>query len=227
MKTNSSQLPGALQPTCRAHIHELFNGDQIPIVAQRETIDSDSGSTASAGKKILVPLALSGGSGDTLAVAAQLARKSRAQLVFFHAVQLNIAGEERGIDRTRLLSELCQTADLKLKQLAALIDDNVSTEVVVSDGRPAEAIVQAAKRIAADAIVMSARPHHRWLKWLHRNTAPNVIRQAPCAVILISADKKERERKHMQSRRVRKTPVNIVNHENTNLHQSVLRVLFS
>lgn len=227
MKTISSQLPGALQANCRAQVPELFNGDQIPIFGPRETIDSGSGLPASAVKKILVPIALSGGSGDILAVATQLARQSRAQLVFFHVVQLNIAGEERGIQRTRLLSELCRAADFELKQLAALVGDDVLTEVMVSDGRPAEAIVQAAKRMAADAIVMSARPHHRWLKWLHRNTAPNVIRQAPCAVILISADEKERERKHSQYRRLRKTSVNIVNHENTNLHQSVLRVLFS
>ena len=222
MKTIS---PNALQSTGRA---QLFNGDQSPIFAQREKIDPGSGLPASAVKKILVPIALSRGSGETLALATQLARKSRAQLVFFHVVQLNIAGEERGIQRARLLSELCHAADFELKQLAALVGDNVLTEVVVSEGRPAEAIVRAARRIKADAIVMSARRHHRWLKWLHRNTAPNVIRQAPCAVILISPDK-ERDRKPVNFKSVRagKACVNIIDHENRSLHQSVLRVLFS
>ena len=227
MKTISSQLPDALQPACRAHVHEAFDANRIPHFAQGETVASGSRSPVPAVKKIVVPIELSHGSRDTLALAAQLPRKSRAQLVFFHVVQLNITGEERGIHRTRLLSEMCRAANFELKQLAALVGDDVLTEVVVSDGRPAEAIVEAARRLAADAIVMSARPHRRWLKWLHRNTASNVIRQAPCPVVLISADKQKGGRKHAQSPRVGKTSVNIVNRENTNLHQSVLRVLFS
>src|SRR5208282_2758459 len=69
---------------------------------------------AFAPKIILVPLALSGSSYAALAIAKDLARESQAKLVLLHVVQLNIAGEERGIQRTRLLNELCRNAEFQL-----------------------------------------------------------------------------------------------------------------
>jgi nucleotide-binding universal stress UspA family protein len=229
MKNISFQLVNTLQLTRNGYFRDISGENKIPTFAERENMDSVSEAHASTFKKILVPMTLSGSSARSLELARNLARKSGGQLVLLHVVRLNIAGEERGIHRTRLLSDLCRAANYELNQLAALIGDDVLTEVVVSEGRPAEAIVQAAARIGADAIVMSTRPHHRRLKWLHRNTASNVIRQAPCAVILISADKPERERKpsDFKPRRAGKTCVNVINHENPNLRRSILQVLFS
>src|SRR5208283_2876797 len=62
----------------------------------------------SASRIILVPLKLSGSSHLALNLARSLARKIKARLVLLHVVQLNIAGEERGIPRTRLVNELCR-----------------------------------------------------------------------------------------------------------------------
>ena len=141
-----------------------------------------------ASKIILVPLALSGNSHAALATAKNLARESHARLVLLHVVQLNIAGEERGIQRTRLLHELCRNAEFQLQQLADCLGDQVTTEVLVCEGRPAEAIVEMARRLQADTIVMSTHGHRGWLKWLHRNTARNVMRQAPCTIRLVSRE---------------------------------------
>ena len=133
-------------------------------------------------KIILVPLALSGSSHGALAIAKNLACESQAKLVLLHVVQLNIAGEERGIQRTRLLHELCRNAEFQLQQLADCLGDQVATEILVCEGRPAEAIVETARRLHADMIVMSMHGHRGWLKWLHRNTALNVMRQALCTI---------------------------------------------
>ena len=133
-------------------------------------------------KIILVPLALSGNSRAALTLARNLARESQARLVLLHVVQLNIAGEERGIQRTRLLNELCRDAEFQLQQLADCLGGQVTTEILVCEGRPAEAIVETAKRLQADTIVMSTHGYHGWLKWLHRNTALKVMRQALCTI---------------------------------------------
>jgi nucleotide-binding universal stress UspA family protein len=140
---------------------------------------------------ILVPLALSGSSHAALKLARNLARESQARLVLLHVVQLNIVGEERGIQRTRLLNELCRNAEFQLQQLADCLGGQVTTEVLVCEGRPADAIVETARRLQADTIVMSTYGSRGWLKWLHRNTALNVTRQAPCTTLLISPGRRD------------------------------------
>jgi nucleotide-binding universal stress UspA family protein len=106
--------------------------------------------------------------------------------VLLHVVQLNIAAEERGIQRTRLLQELCRNAEFQLQQLADCLGGQVTAEILVCEGRPAEAIVETARRLQADTIVTSTHGCRGWRKWLHCNTARKVMRQAPCTIRLVS-----------------------------------------
>jgi nucleotide-binding universal stress UspA family protein len=146
---------------------------------------------AFAPQTILVPLALSGSSRGALAIARNLACKYEARLVLLHVVQLNIAGGERGIQRARLLPELCRNAEFQLQQLAGYLCGPAVTDILVCEGRPAEAIVETARRLPADTIVMCTHGCRGWLKWLHRNTALNVMRQAPCTMLLISPGRRD------------------------------------
>jgi nucleotide-binding universal stress UspA family protein len=141
---------------------------------------------ASESGKILVPLSLEGNSAASLAVANELARVSGAQIVLLHVVQLNIAGEERGIHRARLLEELCREAELELTRLARSLGGHVTTGVVVEAGRPAEVIVETARRVEAGGIVLCLKTYPRWLKWFHRQTALRVARLAACTVCLVT-----------------------------------------
>ena len=61
--------------------------------------------------------------------------------------------------------------------------------ILVCEGRPAEAIVKTARCLQADTIVMGMRRHRRWLPWLHRNTALQVARLAPCRTWLVCPGK--------------------------------------
>jgi nucleotide-binding universal stress UspA family protein len=140
-------------------------------------------------KTFLVPLTLSDSSCPVLAIAGGLARERNAKLVLLHAVQLNIAGEERGIQRARLLDEMARNADTRLREMAAGMDGPESVETLVCEGRPADVILETARDLQADAIVMRMRGHRGLLKWLNPNTAPSVARQAPCRVWLVSNGK--------------------------------------
>jgi nucleotide-binding universal stress UspA family protein len=185
MKTFSPQLLSVLQPVRSGSI-EMYTERKIPIFARpRENIPSVSTSRASTFKKILVPLTLNGDPENSLALLRDLAATLGSKLTLLHVVELNIAGEECGIARARLLNELCRDAELELRLLATLIGEVAETDILVTVGRPAEVIVQTAERIEADTIVMRAHPHHRWLKWLHRKTALNVARKATCDVVLV------------------------------------------
>ncbi len=186
-------------------------------------------SPAFAPKTILVPLTLSDASHAALAIAGNLARESDAKVVLLHVVQLNIAGEERGIQRTRLTNELCRDAESQLRQLAGSVGDQVTTDVLVCEGRPAEAIVETATRLGADAIVMRTHGHRGWLKWLRRNTALKVMRRAPCKVWLVLPGKRMETVSLMIVGRAQTCEHNesMVFHETQNPFRSFLRVLFS
>jgi len=117
-----------------------------------------------------------------------IATKSEAKLILLHVVQLNIAGEEYGIPRTRLLDDLCQNAEVRLQQLADRLGGNAATEVLICEGRPGKAIVETATRLQTDMIVMRSHGHRSWQSWFHCNTARTVLRQAPCKVCLVLAE---------------------------------------
>lgn len=178
---------------------------------------------------ILVPVSLSSGSAAALAIARRLAGESGARLVLLHVIQLNIAGEERGIPRTRLLNEMCQEAEIQLQQLAKSLGDTVAVETLVCEGSPARTIVETAKQIKADSVVMGTHGHRGWLSWLHRNTALKVSRQLACNVWLIAPAKR---RATIGFARPRPSSVSRVlnpmaSHERNNLFQAFVRVLFS
>jgi len=137
---------------------------------------------------ILVPVVFSGGHYPHLAFADNLASESGASLVLLHVVQLNIAGEEFGIPRARLVEELCRGAEKRLRELAGCLEPQAAVETLVCEGHPAAAIVATARRLQAAAIVMRMNRRRGWLRWLHRNTALEVARQAPCQVWLVSQE---------------------------------------
>ncbi len=191
MKTILTQPRTNTKPLLVPGRDEFHVSHQALNSLQSENDARNEDRSAFAPKIILVPLALSGNSHGALVTARNLACESQAKLVLLHVVQLNIAGEERGIQRTRLLHELCRTAEFQLQQLADCLGGRVTTEILVCEGRPAEAIVETARRLQADTIVMSTHGHRGWLKWLHRNTARKVIRQAPCKMLLISPGRRD------------------------------------
>jgi nucleotide-binding universal stress UspA family protein len=184
---------------------------------------------APAPKIILVPLDFSGGSPAALTIAWNLALKSKATLVLLHVVQLNIAGEERGIQRTRLLNELCRDAERRLLQLAGCLGDQVATECLVCEGRPAKAILETASGMRADTIVMWTHGRRGWLKWLHRNTALKVARQATCNIWLVSPAKCDATANLMvvDHKVINWQAKRLSFHERRNRSRTLIQVLFS
>jgi nucleotide-binding universal stress UspA family protein len=191
MKTILTQPRTNIEPLVVLGRGEYHASHRVLNFAPGENDDRNEYRPAFAPEIILVPLALSGSSHAALAIARNLACESQARLVLLHVVQLNIAGEERGIQRTRLLHELCRSAEFQLQQLADGLGGQVAAEILVCEGRPAETIVETARRLQADTIVMCTHGCRGWLKWLHRNTALNVMRQAPCTLLLISPGRRD------------------------------------
>ncbi len=175
-------------PAAEGEIESCANNRRLDC-PRRDSGQQNEKQPSFARKTILVPLTLPNGSSALLATARNLAFKSNARLVLLHVVQLNIVGEERGIPRARLFDELCHSAETQLHELASCIGGQTTAEVLVCVGRPAEAIVETAKRLGTDTIVMRRHRHRSWLRWLHRGTALTVVRQAPCRIWLVTPGK--------------------------------------
>jgi len=128
-------------------------------------------------KRILVPVTLAEGSRAALAFAVRIAQACAGEILLLHAVPPGLAGEERAAER-----ELTQLA-------SGVTNSQVPMDICVAEGHPAPLIVETAKAISADAILMTTRRPGRLARWLHRNTARQVLEQAPCPVWTLSAGK--------------------------------------
>ena len=142
-------------------------------------------------RTILVPLTLSDHSRAALPIALRLAREAEANIVLLHLVPAIVKKSPNGPMHCDVAVQLRRVAEIELNQLASEISPQVPVEVVICEGRPAEMIVQQADALGADVIVMCSHGYHGWLKWLHRNTALQVLRHAPCGVWLVSPGKNE------------------------------------
>jgi len=156
---------------------------RLPNFARREDDASNDGGAAFSPRIFLVPLTLSHGSRAALAVARSLACGPQAKIVLLHVVRANTRDEEVGPHRPPLNDELHLEAEFHLRELANGVNDE---ETLVCAGCPAKVIVETARRLEADTIVMCTHGYRGWLKWLHHNTALKVMRQAPCRIWLVS-----------------------------------------
>jgi nucleotide-binding universal stress UspA family protein len=143
-------------------------------------------------KRILVPIDFSDCSKKALQYALPLAKQHRAAITLLYVVPPSYAvGEYGGIDYTSLEAEARAGAD---KALAALVVDEIRGEVpadtVVRSGSTAFEIIEAARRLPADMIVVSTHGRTGLKHVLLGSVAENIVRHAPCPVLVV------REREH-------------------------------
>jgi len=132
---------------------------------------------------ILVAMSPSAQSQEALFAGLALARQCGGRLVLMQAVELNICGEERGIARSELIHGLMLAAESRLKNLARAMGKGVRCATVVLEGPAGDAILRAARKFDADAIVMGPR-RAGLLAWLRRNHVRTVLEGAESAVYL-------------------------------------------
>lgn len=145
-------------------------------------------------KKILVPLDFSACSKKALQYAVPLARQFGASLALLHVVQVSypVGGEFATLDYTLGEKELC---DLSEKQLAVLAREEIAPGVpaatLVRRGYPVQQIVDAARDLEIDLIILSTHGHTGLKHVFLGSTAENVVRRAPCPVLVVREQEHE------------------------------------
>lgn len=146
-------------------------------------------------KRILVPVDFSPLSKKAFRYAIRLAKQFKSELSLLHVVE----SEPPPIFDGYMITPYVPSSDLSAdesKQLKALVADSVraGTGNVSSNirfGLPSHEIVDAAKALGIDLIVIATHGYTGWRHFCIGSTAERVVRAAPCPVLVVR--EKERE----------------------------------
>ncbi len=143
-------------------------------------------------KKILVPIDFSESSKKAAMYAVAMAKQFRARLAFVHVIVPFYAMDPYAIlQECGLEDQLRQIAEDKL---AALVRDEIpagiASERLLCYGSPATEIVEAARKLNADLIIISTHGYTGLKHAMLGSTTENVVRHAPCPVLTV------REKEH-------------------------------
>lgn len=138
-------------------------------------------------KKILVPVDFSDCSKKALQYAIPLARQHGAVLTLLHVVPpAYSAGEYGGIDYAQLEASMRVSGDKELARLVAEeVRGEVSADSMVRVGPPVLEIIETAKTLPADVIVISTHGRTGLKHVLLGSVAERVVRHAPCPVLVV------------------------------------------
>jgi universal stress protein A len=144
-------------------------------------------------KTILVPTDFSKESKKALQYAIPFASQFNARIILLNVVQPHYVGGEFGVVDFPVIE-----ADLQkdsAEQLAALatksVRDLAPVKTVVRTGSPVDEIVDAAKELKADLIILSTHGRTGLKHVLLGSMAEGVVRHAPCPVLIVRVHERE------------------------------------
>ena len=138
-------------------------------------------------KKILIPIDFSTCSRKALQYALPFARQFGAELVLVHVVPPTYYSTDLSYTAPVFPEE--EVRDFSAKRLAALIQaeigDQIPGSAMVRIGQPAHEIVETARELKTDLIIVSTHGNTGLKHLLLGSVAENVVRHAPCPVLVV------------------------------------------
>jgi universal stress protein A len=144
-------------------------------------------------KKILVPLDFSPLSKKALQYAQRFARQFKTDLTLLHVLEQPMPATFEGLQISSPFPEdELPDAKKRLNTLAASVRNPGVTTVraILRRGLAAHEIVEAAKELDVDLIVIATHGYTGWKHFCIGSTAERVVRAAPCPVLVV------REKEH-------------------------------
>ncbi len=137
-------------------------------------------------KRILVATDLSASSESALHTAASLARQGAADIILVHAIEPSASDRARHPTHNpasqkagRLLQRAVETANAESSVI----------ESVVEPGNPVEIILEQAKRVMADIIVMGTTGRRGMRRLILGSVAEAIVRRAGCPVLVVKPER--------------------------------------
>ncbi len=138
-------------------------------------------------KQILVPIDFSECSKKALQYAVPLAKEHQAALTLLYVVPpFYGTGEYVAIDYAELEANLRANGQKQLAKLAAdEVGSNLSTHALVRVGSPTQEIIETARSLPADLIVISTHGLTGLKHVFLGSVAEHVVQRAPCPVFVV------------------------------------------
>ncbi|NTW49519.1 MAG: universal stress protein [Chlorobiales bacterium] len=143
-------------------------------------------------KKILCTTDFSDASKNALRYANEFARSMDATVIILHIVEPRPIATDMSVAYIPIETDLEKAAEDDLAQL--VIDEKykgVTAKRLVLIGEPAEMILQQAKALDVDLIILGSHGRTGLTRLLMGSVAEAVVRKAPCPVLIIKAKEKE------------------------------------
>jgi universal stress protein A len=155
-------------------------------------------------KRILVPIDLADPVSPALDFAIRLAQEHAAEVTLLHVVELfylpapgDMYGP--GSNMERVFREFEHSARDRLTRLAARLKRPAGLRLLVRRGAAHRVIVETAKRLRADLIVMPTHGRTGWAHAILGSVAEKVVRGATCPVLTLPGGRPVRARAHHRS----------------------------
>lgn len=158
-----------------------------------QTLPTRSKSGVPALKKILVPSDFSPASDNAFRYALHFGQHFGAELHVIHVLEPVVSADFEDLPEAAAISkkELAR-AEKKFRAWADSAEDvGVATKLVLRNGLPAHEIVEAARDLDVDLVILATQGHTGWKHFCIGSTAERVVRAAPCPVLVVR--EKERE----------------------------------
>ena len=142
-------------------------------------------------KQILVPIDFSECSAKALSYAVALAQQHGATVSLLYVVHTFPVPSESGVvEYAAIQTQMREAGEDRLSRIIRELKGKVPTGTAIRVGAPAREIVQVALEIPADLIVISTHGHTGLKHVFLGSVAEQVVREAPCPVLVV----RERER---------------------------------
>lgn len=137
-------------------------------------------------KNILAPTDFSEPSRQSVKTAAALAAQCGAKVILLHVVHLPVSG---AIEAALDMDEIVNSSRQSLEEISREIPVALIQEKLVRLGPQGavQGIVELAREISVDLIVIATHSHGRLERALLGSTAEKVVRHAPCPVLVVRA----------------------------------------
>jgi nucleotide-binding universal stress UspA family protein len=140
-------------------------------------------------KKMVIPVDFSDCSLDALEYGVVMARSMRASMTLLHVLE----PVSYGLDFTLVSSHARQRRDVIERRLAdiaqAVRAGGISCDFVVRGGLPNDSILEVAKSLPADWLVMGTHGRRGLAHALYGSVVEFVLRQSPCPILTVRSPK--------------------------------------
>ncbi len=138
-----------------------------------------------------MPLDFSEPSDAALRQAVRFAKQFRGEITLLHVVQPAVAPYPEVVPCLDLTDDELQSAERSLQGVAArALLKSYPVQTVVRTGLAAHEIVEAARELDSDLIVIATHGYTGWKHFCIGSTTERVVRTAPCPVFVV------REKQH-------------------------------